>query len=339
MSALFVIHSNINHVLFQTGLSISSWQWKHILIKLNQNPILVGSIYSIAAAFLFSSKAIFIKQAYAVAPNINATLLMALRMASALPFFLLLCWYCRRQSRNVSLTDWGLLIVAGVIGYYLASWLDFYGLMFISASLERIILFLYPTLTVLASAAIYRQKLSLQTIFAIVLSYGGTVIVMLQEQSQNALQDQFFFGASLVFVSAIAFAAYLLLTPRLIQRFGSWNFTGLALSVACIATLIHFVLATPEPFAQIQQLPTSVIWYGIALGIFVTVLPSIFLMQGIQRLGASQSAMIASIGPILTIVLAVIFLGEQLNAIQWFGCLLNIIGVMMITLSKKKLSH
>lgn len=323
--------------LFRT--SILLWQWKHILIKLKHNPILIGSLYSIAAAFLFSSKAIFIKQAYAVAPNINATLLMALRMASALPFFLLLCWYCRRQNRGIPLKDWGLLVVAGIVGYYLASWLDFYGLMFISASLERIILFLYPTLTVLASAAIYKQRLSAKTIFAIVLSYGGTVIVMLQEQSQNATQDQFFFGASLVFASAVAFASYLLLTPRLIERFGSWNFTGLAMGIACIATLLHFFLETAQPLEQIQQLPQSVLWYGLALGIFVTVLPSIFLMQSIQRLGASQSAMIASIGPILTIVLAVIFLGEQLNAIQWFGCLLNIIGVMMITLSKKKLSH
>lgn len=313
--------------------------WKHILSKLNQNPIFIGSLYSIAAAFLFSSKAIFIKQAYAVSPDINATLLMALRMASALPFFLLLCWYCRKQSHNIPLKDWGLLIVAGVIGYYLASWLDFYGLMFISASLERIILFLYPTLTVLASAAIYKQKLSPKTLFAIALSYGGTVIVMLQEQTQNAAQDQFYFGASLVFASAVAFAAYLLLTPRLIQRFGSWNFTGLALSIACIATLVHFFATTSEPITQIQHPPHSVLLYGFALGLFVTVLPSIFLMQGIRRLGASQSAMIASIGPILTIILAVFFLGEKLNSLQWFGCLLNIIGVMMITLSPKKLNH
>lgn len=309
-----------------------------VLMKPTHNPVLLGSIYAIAAAFLFSSKAIFIKQAYAIDPSVNATLLMTLRMGSALPFFLLLCWYCRRQSFGIPLKDWGLLILAGFVGYYFASWLDFYGLMFISASLERIILFLYPTLTVLASALLYKQKLTATTGFAIALSYGGTVIVMLQEQHQVA-HDQFFLGASLVFASAVAFAAYLLLTPRLIQRFGSWNFTGLALSIACIATLIHFLISTPQPLQQISQLPNSVIGYGVALGIFVTVLPSIFLMQSIQRLGAAQSAMIASIGPILTIILAVLFLGEQLNAIQWFGCLLNIIGVMMITLSKKKLSH
>lgn len=310
-----------------------------IFMKLTQNPVVLGSIYAIAAAFLFSSKAIFIKQAYAIDPHVNATLLMALRMGSALPFFLILCWCFRKQSAHVPLKDWGLLIVAGFVGYYFASWLDFYGLMFISASLERIILFLYPTLTVLASAAIYKQKLSLKTLFAIVLSYGGTIIVMLQEQSNHAMQEQFFLGASLVFASAVAFAGYLLLTPRLIQRFGSWNFTGLALSIACIATLIHFFIGTSNPIQQISQLPGSVLGYGAALGLLVTVLPSIFLMQSIQRLGAAQSAMIASIGPILTIILAVIFLGEQLNSIQWLGCLLNIIGVMMITLSKKKLSH
>lgn len=297
----------------------------------------IGSLCAIAAAFLFSSKAIFIKQAYALSPLVDATTLMALRMLSALPFFLLICWLFRHNNRGISRKDWALLWVAGLLGYYLASWLDFVGLMFISASLERIILFLYPTLTVLASSVIYRQRLSLKTLFAIVLSYGGTVLVMLQEQSLAPQQDHFWLGASLVFASAIAFASYLLLTPRLIQGFGSWNFTGLALSIACLGTLLHYVVVTPQPLGLLLQLPLGVIGYGVGLGILVTVLPTILLMQGIQRLGASQSAMIASIGPILTILLAVAFLGEQLNALQWLGCCLNIIGIMMITLSKKKL--
>ena len=89
----------------------------------------------------------------------------------------------------------------------------------------------------------------------------------------------------------------------------------------------------------IQQLPHAVLWYGVALGFFVTVVPTVLLMQSIERLGAAQSAMIASIGPILTILLAVAFLNEHLNFWQWVGCALNIVGVMMITLSKKKLTN
>lgn len=308
-------------------------------MKLSLTRTQLGSLFAVCAAFLFSTKAIFIKQTYALSPLVDGTVLMALRMASALPFFLLICWLSRHQSKNLSTKDWGLLILAGLIGYYLASWLDFAGLMYISASLERIILFLYPTMTVLASSIIYKQRLSFKSLFAILLSYGGTVIVMLQEQSNVPHQSNFWLGASLVFASAVAFASYLLLTPRLIQKFGSWNFTGLALSIACIGTLTHYLIVIPNPIGLLAQLPSAVIWYGVGLGFMVTVLPTVLLMQSIERLGASQSAMIASIGPILTIILATLFLGEKMNAIQWFGCGLNIVGVMMITLSKKKLAH
>ena len=298
----------------------------------------VGSIFAVTAAFLFSTKAIFIKQAYELSPLVDGTVLMALRMLSALPFFLLLAWFNRAHNKNIAAKDWGILVVAGLIGYYLSSWLDFAGLMYISASLERIILFLYPTLTVIATSFIYKKPLNAYSIFAIALSYGGTVIVMLQEQSNVPHEGNFWLGVSLVFASAISFAAYLLLTPRLIHKFGSWNFSGLALSIACIGMLTHYCIATPNPIGLLAALPSSVIWYGIALGLLVTVLPTILVAQSIARLGAAQTAMIASIGPILTIILATLLLGETLNTIQWFGCALNIIGVLMITLAKKKLS-
>ncbi|MDY6536305.1 DMT family transporter [Acinetobacter faecalis] len=298
----------------------------------------VGSIFAVTAAFLFSTKAIFIKQAYELSPLVDGTVLMALRMLSALPFFLLLAWFNRANNKNIVAKDWGILVVAGLIGYYLSSWLDFAGLMYISASLERIILFLYPTLTVIATSFIYKKPLNAYSIFAIALSYGGTVIVMLQEQSNVPHEGNFWLGVSLVFASAISFAAYLLLTPRLINKFGSWNFSGLALSIACIGMLTHYCIATPNPIGLLVALPSNVIWYGIALGLLVTVLPTILVAQSIARLGAAQTAMIASIGPILTIILATLLLGETLNTIQWFGCALNIIGVLMITLAKKKLS-
>lgn len=299
----------------------------------------LGSLFALCAAFLFSTKAIFIKQTYMLSPLVDGTVLMALRMLSALPFFILICWLNRHRNKNIPTQDWMLLVLAGLIGYYLSSWLDFTGLMYISASLERIILFLYPTLTVIASSVIYKQRLSLKSILAIGLSYGGTIIVMLQEQSTLPHAADFWLGVSLVFAAAISFASYLLLTPRLIHKFGSWNFTGLALSIACIGSLTHFAIGTAHPLELLDQLPPEVIGYGMALGLLVTVVPTILIAQSISRLGAAQSAMIGSIGPILTIILAVAFLGESMNAIQWLGCLLNIIGVMIITLSKKKLAH
>lgn len=297
----------------------------------------LGTIFALIAAFLFSSKAILIKQAYAISPQVDATILVALRMASALPFFLLICWFNKNKDQQYSIQDWALLILAGLIGYYFSSWLDFMSLMYISASLERIILFLYPTLTVLASSFIYKHPLSPKTLFAIALSYGGTVIVMLQEQSNVPHESNFWLGVSFVFASAVCFASYLLMTPKLIQKFGSWQFTGLAMSIACIGTLVHYFISNPTPIQTITSLPAEILWYGVALGIGVTVIPTILIAQSIARLGAAQTAMIGSLGPILTIILATLFLGESMNYIQWIGCALNIIGVMMITLSKSKL--
>ncbi|WP_179998634.1 DMT family transporter [Acinetobacter sp. YH12239] len=304
---------------------------------LKLTPTQLGSLCALLAAFLFSSKAILIKQAYAVSEDVDATLLVALRMLSALPVFLFICWLNRHRNRGFSAQDWALLLVAGLIGYYFSSWLDFMSLMYISASLERIILFLYPTMTVIASSVIFKHPLSLKTIFAIGLSYGGTLIVMFQEQSNVPHESNFWLGVSLVFASAICFASYLLMTPKLIQKFGSWNFTGLAMSIACLGTILHYFIAQPSPVSNILQQPMEVIGYGVALGIGVTVIPTILIAQSIARLGASQTAMIGSLGPILTIILATIFLGESMNMIQWFGCALNILGVMMITLSKTKL--
>lgn len=308
-------------------------------MKLNFSTYQIGSVFAFLSAFLFSTKAILIKQAYTLSPALDATTLMAIRMASALPFFLMLCWFGRHQYHNVKIKDWLLLILTGTLGYYISSWLDFFGLMFISASLERIILFLYPTLTVIASSIIFKQRLNMKSIFALILSYGGTVLVMLQEQKTFAEQQNFWVGASLVFASAIAFACYLLLTPPLIKKFGALNLTGLSLTTACCCIFIHYFLITPEPVIILSELSLRVIWYGIALGIFATVLPTILLMLSIEHLGPSQSSTISSVGPILTIFLAILFLDEHLNLIQWIGCILNIVGVIIITFSKNRLSH
>lgn len=306
-------------------------------MQFSKYPMQWGALFALVSALLFSSKAIFIKQAYAIAPHLDAITLMAIRMLSALPFFLLICWFLRKEIPRVSLGTWLYLTFVGMLGYYISSWFDFFGLMFISATLERIILFLYPTLTVIASSFMFKQKLRPKVIFALILSYGGTLVVMLQEQQAMPEQGNFWLGASLVFASAVTFAAYLLLTPPLIQKFGSWNLTGLSLSAACIGTLIHFFVMTPQPFILLSELPLSIYGYGIILGLFVTVLPTILLVLSIEYLGSSQSAMISAISPILTILLAVLFLNEHLNTIQWIGCMLNIVGVMMVTLSKKRL--
>jgi len=294
--------------------------------------IIFGSCCVLLSAFLFAIKAILIKKAYGLDPTLSAPALLALRMLSALPFFLLIAVIAPRNATAPTAKDWSLLLLAGLIGYYLASILDFVGLTYISASLERIILFLYPTLTVLMMAAMHQRAIHARTIIAIILSYGGTLVVMLGEGAQQATEGGVWTGSLFVFASAFAYALYLIMTPTLIRRFGSWRFTGLAMSVACIASIVHYTLVTPAPLGVLTHYSWQILALGVALGIFSTVLPATFLMQGIARVGPAQAAMLSAGGPIMTVVLAVLFLGESLSTVQWIGCALNIAGVLMITL-------
>ncbi len=298
----------------------------------DRRQILLGSCCVLLSAFLFAIKAILIKKAYGLDATLTAPALLALRMLSALPFFIFIAIFAPRNPTAPKLKDWGLLLLAGLIGYYLASILDFVGLTYISASLERIILFLYPTLTVLMMAAIHKRAIPSRIIIAILLSYGGTLVVMVGEGAQQVAEGRVWTGSLFVFASALAYALYLTMTPTLIRRFGSWRFTGLAMSVACIASIIHYSLMTPQPLGLISHYSWTILALGVALGIFSTVLPATFLMQGIARVGPAQAAMLSAGGPIMTVVLAVLFLGESLSTIQWVGCGLNIAGVLMITL-------
>lgn len=301
------------------------------VIAQHRSIVLFGSICVLIAAFLFAIKAILIKKAYGFDASLSAPTLLALRMGSALPFFLLIAYFAPKTEDQSSHKDWGILLIAGLIGYYLASILDFIGLTLITASLERMILFLYPTLTILMLAVLYKRAIHMRVVLAIVLSYGGTLTVMLGEGAQSN-PNGVWLGSLLVFASAFSYALYLVMTPTLIRRFGSWRFTGLAMSVACIASLIHYLIVQPAPIAHLTGLAPTIVGYGLALGLFSTVLPATFLMQGIARVGAAQAAMLSACGPIITLLLAVAFLGESLSWIQWMGCALNVVGVLIITL-------
>lgn len=295
---------------------------------------LVGTALVLASAFLFAIKAIVIKSAFAAVPALDGVSLLALRMLFALPFYVLIVWLSPAPPAALSRQDWGLLWLAGLLGYYLASILDFIGLQYVSASLERLILFLYPTLTVLMTAVLHRQPISRTTLLAIVLSYGGTVLVMLGEGPHMRVNSSLWLGSALVFAAAVAYALYLVMTPTLIARFGSLRLNGLSMSVACVAALLHFAIHQNDPVAFLAQLPRSGWGYGLALGVFATVLPTVFLMMGIERIGPARAALISSGGPILTLLLAVAILGERLNGLQWLGVALNLGGVMMISLRK-----
>lgn len=294
----------------------------------------LGTLLVLMSAFLFALKAIVIKSAFAAVPTLDGVSLLALRMMSALPFYLAIVMLSPKSPTALKQSDWGLLVLAGLLGYYLASILDFIGLQYISASLERLILFLYPTLTVVLSAGLARKAIPPRTWLAIVLSYGGTLLVMLGEGWHALNTPSLWLGSALVFAAAVAYALYLVLTPTLIERFGSLRMNGLSMSIACCASLLHFALHQPNALTFLHHLPAAGWGYGLALGIFATVLPTIFLMKGIERIGPSRAALLSSGGPILTLLLAVVILGESLNGIQWLGVILNLGGVMMVSFRK-----
>jgi len=254
-------------------------------------------------------------------------------MCFSLPFFILLVIWSHRSATNTALTlrDARLLIVLGLLGYYLASLLDFWGLQFISASLERLILFLYPTLVVILSAVFLGQKIGKATACALLLSYAGIFVVFAENLS--APQAQWILGCALVFASILAYAIYIMASGQVIKRMGAARFTGYAMTVSSIAAICHFSAANP---VQAIQQPTEVYLLALAMAIIATVIPSLFMAESIRRIGAGHSAMIGSIGPVSTLFLSNLFLGERLSIVQIAGSTLIVAGVIWISVYTHK---
>ncbi|NJD07357.1 MAG: DMT family transporter [Methylococcaceae bacterium] len=286
-----------------------------------------GALLVVLAALGFSAKAILVKLAYR--HGVDAVTLLALRMAFSLPFFLALAWWDARRTPPGTAEKYdGLAAVGlGLLGYYLASLLDFLGLEYISAGLERLILFLYPTLVLLISAAWSKRRISRREAAAVVLSYLGIALVVAREPLLP--ERNWGTGAALVFGSALAYAVYLVGSNRLIGRFGATRFTAYGMTMACTACLAQFAATHPLEAAKASA---PVYGLSLAMAVFCTVLPSLLLAQGIQRIGARRAALIGSLGPVATLVLAYLVLGESMGWEQLLGSALVLAGVMMVNL-------
>lgn len=290
---------------------------------------LAGIFFAFVAAIGFSAKAVLVKLAYV--EQVDAVTLLALRMAFSLPFFLLAAWVANRHQSHAAMTakDWWAVVVFGFTGYYLASFLDFLGLQYISAGLERLILFLYPTMVVLISAIWFRHRISKRVIAALVLSYLGIAFAYVHDMQMQ--QQGLLLGSALVFASALAYAIYLIGAGHTIARIGSTRFTAYAMTVACVAALLQF--AFTNSLSDLEQ-SSRVYWLSIAMAMFSTVMPAFVLAAAIRRIGSMQTSIIGSIGPVSTIYLAYVFLGEAMSAVQILGSLLVLAGVLMISLKK-----
>ncbi|HEV2354600.1 MAG TPA: DMT family transporter [Puia sp.] len=293
-----------------------------------------GFLISFTGAILFSTKAILVKLAFHHTHTDGLTLLM-LRMLLSLPFYLLTALWGSRQFRHSPMKprQWAWVIVLGLLGYYLSSLFDFIGLQYISAGLERLILFLYPSFAVLINAMLFGQRISRAQVVALALSYSGIGIAYFGELKIDTGNPHFFWGSLLVFMCSITYAFYLSGTGRMVPLLGAARFTTYSMLTATLGVLTHyFVRGALLGRPLVPAGPgTGPLWsYGIALALVATVIPSYMLSAGMKRIGANNAAIVTSVGPVSTIVQAHYFLGEPIFAEQVIGTIMVIIGVLLI---------
>ena len=283
-----------------------------------------GVALVVLAATGFSAKAILIKFAYRW--PVDAVTLLGLRMALALPFFLIAAWWSTRAAaQRLSPREGLALLGLGLCGYYLASLFDFLGLQYVSASLERLVLFLYPTLVLLLRRA-FGYRPGRREWLALALSYAGIALVVAAE-GVGTQPPGYWLGVALVFASALAYAVYLVGSGPMIGRLGSLRFTALAMLVSTGGVLVHYLLAEG---LRLPQVAAPVWGLALAMALVSTVLPTFLMSAGIRRLGSSRAALVGSIGPALTIAMGAAFLGESILPLQWLGAALVVGGVLLV---------
>jgi drug/metabolite transporter (DMT)-like permease len=293
----------------------------------------LGFWLAIGAAFGFSAKAIFVKLAYLVPPataglsHVDAVTLLALRMAFAAPAFGIAALKTRSAAALTN-RQWLALVGVGLAGYYGASILDFWGLMFISAGLERLILFTYPTLTVLLGVVFFAKQLSRREILALFLTYAGIAAAFAHDLGLATDTRSVWIGAGLVFASSLSYAIYLAGGGQLIARLGSGRFTALAMAVATGATFLHYLVARPWDEVFRQPWPIYALAAGMAL--ISTVIPVFMQSAAIKAIGAGRASMIGMIGPLATILLGWLLLDETFSVWQLAGSGFVVLGVVLI---------
>ena len=290
-----------------------------------QTQLASGLLLASAGSIAFSGKAIIVKLAYR--HGVDAVTLIMYRMLFALPLFLALAWWFSRGKPPLSRRDWLGIAGLGLTGYYLASFLDFWGLQYISASLERLILYLNPTLVLVLGWLLYGRRISRLQAVAMAVSYAGVLLVFGHE-ADFAGPDAAL-GALLVFGSAVSYAIYLVYSGELVKRLGSMRLVGLATSVACGLCLLQFALLRPIEVAT--TVAPEVIWLSLLNATLCTFAPVIMVMMAIERLGAGLAAQTGMIGPMSTIAMGVIILGEPFNGWIVAGTVLVVAGVFLVT--------
>lgn len=287
----------------------------------------VGLLLGAAGAVLFSAKAILAKFQFRY--GLDALDVMALRMALSLPLFLGLGLreHLRGNRTPLRHREWGQVLVLGVLGYYLSSLLDFWGLQYVPVSMERLILFLNPTFVLLIGLVAFGRKVRRREWIAMAVSYAGVALVFAENlhlEGRNVVR-----GSLLVLVAAFSYALYLAMSGQLIRRIGSLRLMAYAMTVSTAATALHYGLAR-EP-ERLLALPAGA--YGLALvnAVLCTFLPVTFTMGAVARLGAGTAAQLSALGPVSLVFLGGWLLNERITALQLLGTAVVLGAVLLLT--------
>jgi drug/metabolite transporter (DMT)-like permease len=295
----------------------------------------VGYALAAIGAILFSTKAVAIKIAYGA--NVDAETLLALRMAMASPFYIVIGLYSLRERARTgrglpSLKLTASVVGVGLLGYWLSSYLDFLGLEYISAQAERLILFTYPLFVVIFGWLFFSQRISRKALVAVAISYAGLVVIFGDNATLGG--HQALIGSALVLGAAIFFALYQLIAKNLIAETGPRLFTCIAMQSAAAGAFIQFFVT--HSIADLAEVRHEVWWTSFYIAIGATVLPTFFMNAALHRITAQANATIGTLSPVATIVLAYLILGERLSSVAWIGTALVLVGVGWFTLSASR---
>lgn len=297
---------------------------------LHLSPRMLGILCVFTGTFCFASKGILIKLAYQY--GITATPLLTLRMLFALPFYAATAlWLHKQQLTPLNKGDGWKIAGLGLLSYYASSLLDFMGLQYISAGLERLILYVYPTLVLLMLAYWKKEKITRNTQAALAIAYSGMLLVFIQDLRLTSDWNLTLLGASLVMLSTITFALFVVLAGDMISKVGASRFTSYAMLSACAGVLLHGV-SIGDP-ADLKQ-SNAVYLLAFLLAFFCTVIPSFLMNKGISLIGSGKTAVLGSIGPVITLFLGALVLHEQITLVQLLGAVLVIGGVSLASKNK-----
>ena len=279
----------------------------------------------------FRGKAIIVKLAYRY--GVDAVTLIMLRMLFALPIFAAMAYLASRGKPPLTPKDWLGVLGLGFTGYYLASFLDFAGLAYISASLERLILYLNPTLVMLLGWGLYQRKIKPMQMLGMAISYCGVALVFGHEVAvqDTGERSSAAWGALLVFASAISYAIYLIYSGELVKRLGALRLVGLATTVACLLCIAQFVVLRPLGAALVAP---EVLWLSLLNATACTAVPVVMVMMAIERIGSGLTAQTGMVGPMSTILMGVLILGEPFTAWVAAGTVLVIAGIFVFSRAK-----